>query len=134
MRGDSWWDGSAFWFGVANLEYQSIDMTWLGRSPAVIALITQGTVFWETFYCVLIWPKLTRPIFLAAAVVVHAGIAVGMGMITFGTAMLIGNFAFVSPRTVEAIVAASSERLRRAMNRSLRLGTVSGEPGLRQAD
>ena len=105
MRGETWWDGSALWYAVANLEYQSLDMTWLVHWPILIALVTHVTVFWETFYCVLIWPRLTRPIFLLLAIVVHGGIALSLGMITFGLAMLIGNLAFVSPKTVDRAVA-----------------------------
>jgi hypothetical protein len=64
--------------------------------------LTHITVLWETFYCFLIWPKLTRPVCLAMAVGVHLGIAVCLGMPTFGLAMLIGNLAFVPPETVRA--------------------------------
>jgi hypothetical protein len=105
MRGAAWWVGDAFWFSIASYEYQSLDLIWLSASPLTIALITHLTVFWETFYCVLIWPRATRPLMLALAVLVHGGIAVALGMPTFGTAMLIGNLAFVSPRWVERLVA-----------------------------
>jgi hypothetical protein len=104
MRGGEWWDGTAMWFGFANLEYQSLDMTWTVHAPWLLALLAHITVFWETFYCVLIWPKLTRPICLALAVGVHLGIGLCLGMWTFGLAMLIGNLAFVSPQTVRAVV------------------------------
>lgn len=105
MRGELWWDGSALWFAFANLEYQSLDMTWLVHAPWLIALLTHVTVFWETFYCFLIWPKLTRPLCLAIAVGVHLGIGLCLGMWTFGLAMLIGNLAFVPAETVRAVVA-----------------------------
>ncbi len=104
MRGELWWDGSALWFAFANLEYQSLDMTWLVHTPWLIALLTHVTVFWETFYCFLIWPKLTRPLCLAIAVGVHLGIGLCLGMWTFGLAMLIGNLAFVPAETVRAAV------------------------------
>jgi len=104
MRGETWWDGSALWFAFASLEYQSIDMTWTVRHRWLLALLTHVTVFWETFYCFLIWPKLTRPICLAMAVFVHAGIGLCLGMQTFGLAMIIANLAFVSPETVRAVV------------------------------
>jgi hypothetical protein len=104
MRGELWWDGSASWFAIANLEYQSWDVTWLVRYPFLLALATHITVFWETFYPFLVWSRLTRPIALAIAVVVHGGIALFLGMPTFGIAMLIGNFAFVTPETVAAVV------------------------------
>lgn len=104
MLGDSWWDGSALWFAFASLEYQSLDMTWTVRHRWLLALLTHITVFWETFYCFFVWPKLTRPICLGLAVAVHLGIALCLGMKTFGLAMIIGNSVFVYPETVAAVV------------------------------
>lgn len=104
MRGDMWWDGTAVWYAISNLEYQSLDMTWLVRYPWLIATLTHVTVFWETFYCALVWPRQTRPIALFLAFCVHGGIATFLGMITFGLAMIFGNLAFVSPQTVDAAV------------------------------
>jgi hypothetical protein len=97
MRGEMWYDGSAMWFTIVNYEYQSFDLTWIGRSPLLIATLSGLTIFWETFYCALVWPKLTRPLVLATAVFVHGGIAFGLGMITFGTIMIVANLAFVAP-------------------------------------
>ena len=97
MRGELWWDGSAVWYAVANLEYQSLDMTWLVRSPFLIALLSHVTVLWELFFCALVWPKRTRPIVLCVAVGMHGGIGLFLGMWTFGLAMLIANLAFISP-------------------------------------
>ncbi len=124
MRGVSWWDGSALWFAFANLEYQSLDMTWLVHAPWLIALLTHVTVFWETFYCFLIWPRLTRPLCLALAVGVHLGIGLCLGMWTFGLAMLIGNLAFVPPETVRAVVAWLTRPLLRLAGRN----PVAAEP------
>lgn len=104
MHGTAWWDGSATWMAVANYEYQSIDMTWLARSPHLIALLTHVTVFWEAYYCFLVWPRVTRPVVLLVAVAVHGGIALFLGMMTFGGAMLIANLAFVSPHVVSGAV------------------------------
>jgi hypothetical protein len=104
MRGDTWWDGSALWFAFASLEYQSLDMTWTVRHRWLLALLTHITVFWETFYCFFVWPKLTRPICLMLAVGVHLGIALCLGMKTFGLAMIIGNMAFLYPETVRDVV------------------------------
>ncbi|MEM7314190.1 MAG: HTTM domain-containing protein, partial [Planctomycetota bacterium] len=33
LQGTSWWSGTAMWLAMANYEYQSLDMTWLGRWP-----------------------------------------------------------------------------------------------------
>lgn len=105
MRGETWWDGTAVWRALANYEYQSMDMLWLVQYPFIIALASHLTVFWETFYCVLIWPRATRPFFLAMAVAIHGGIALFLGMVTFGLAMIIANIAFVPPKVVQWMLA-----------------------------
>jgi hypothetical protein len=104
LQGETWWDGTALWGALANYEYQSMDMTWLGQWPLLINVLTHTVVAWEVSYTVLIWPRLTRPIILALAVPLHLGIAFCMGMITFGLAMLIGNLAFISPWLVRQVV------------------------------
>ncbi|MBW3595911.1 MAG: HTTM domain-containing protein [Planctomycetes bacterium] len=104
MRGELWWDGSALWYALANYEYQSLPMTWLIHAPWLIALLSAVTLFWETFYCFLVWPRLTRPIALGMAVLVHGGIAAFMGMITFGLAMIFANLAFIPPEMTRSCV------------------------------
>ena len=99
-RGASWWDGTAMWFSIANYEYQSIDVTWLNRFPRVFTAMTHATMFWEIFYCALIWPKQTRPITLAIAVAVHGGIGLFLGMMTFGLMMITANCVFIEPQTI----------------------------------
>jgi len=105
MRGETWWDGSAIWLSAVSYEYQSIDFTWIGHAPALMALAAHVTLFWETFYCCLVWPKLTRPWILVIAVGVHAGIGIFLGMITFGWMMIVANFAFIRPETSEQWIA-----------------------------
>ncbi len=100
MRGEMWFDGSALWYTAVNYEYQSLDLTWLGRWRIVIATLTATTIFWETFYSALVWPRLTRPLTLALAVFVHGGIALALGMVTFGFIMIVANLAFIEPQTM----------------------------------
>ncbi len=104
LFGVTWWDGTAMWGALANYEYQSFDMTWLAAYPLAINFLTHLTIVLECSYPVLIWPRLTRPLVLALAIPLHLGIAICMGMITFGLVMLIGNLAFVSPSLVRAVV------------------------------
>ncbi len=104
LLGGSWWGGQAIWLSVGNLEYQSLDMTWLASWPLLINFLTHATVFWELSYCVLVWPRLLRPLVIAMAVPVHLGIAIALGMKTFGLVMLIGNAAFISPALVRRVL------------------------------
>lgn len=100
LEGNSWKLGTAVWWTAANYEYQSIDITWLAGWPMLTALLTHVTVFWELSYCFLVWNRFTRPIVLWLAVAIHGGIALCVGMITFGSAMIIANLAFLQPRTI----------------------------------
>jgi hypothetical protein len=104
LTGVAWWNGTGLWGAVANLEYQSLDATWLAWWPAFGAFMSHLTVYWEIYYPVLIWPRATRPWMLLLAIPLHLGIAFFMGMITFGLVMLIGNFAFVRPETTRALL------------------------------
>ena len=110
MLGASWWEGSAMWLSIANYEYQSIDLTWLADWPLLLAFLTHLTVLFELFYCALIWNRLTRPLVLLAAVVMHLGIATCLGMATFGLAMLIGNLAFIPPAFILAMRSGRGEK------------------------
>jgi len=103
LQGDSWWDGVAVWFSLATLEYQTLDMTWIVNHWWLVNLMTHITVLWELSYPALVWPRLTRPWVLLMAVFVHLGIVFALGMPTFGLVMLIGNLAFVSPKTIRKV-------------------------------
>ncbi len=104
LLGPTWWAGTALWGAFANYEYQTLDMTWLAAYPLVVNVLTQVTVVWEISYAALIWSRWTRPWMLALAIPIHLGIALCMGMTTFGLAMLIGNLAFVPPWLLQMLL------------------------------
>ena len=116
-RGEMWWDGTALWFAAVNYEYQSNDLTWIARYPVFFAALTHLTVFWETFYCALVWPRWTRPLVLLTAVMVHGGIALFLGMITFGAMMIVANGVFIVPETMRFCVDSLARRLRLSRGR-----------------
>lgn len=95
LLGASWWEGTALWGAAANIQYRTIDMTWTAAHPFLVNGVTLIALFWEVSYAALIWPRLTRPIVLIMAVLVHLGIGLTMGMMEFGLAMLVANLAFV---------------------------------------
>jgi hypothetical protein len=115
IGGPSWQMGTAVWWAAASYEYQSLDLTWLASWPVLVALATHVTVFWETFYCCLVWNRFARPIVLWIAMGVHGGIALFMGMITFGLAMIFANFAFLKPETVRRFVDPIASRVSLAL-------------------
>lgn len=111
LTGQAWWDGTAMWMALGNLEYQSLDMTWMSEWPKMMNLMAHVTIIWEISYLFLVWPRLTRPVVILLAVPLHMGIAVCLGMITFGLLMLVGNLAFVPPEMIRALL--PTRRMRR---------------------
>jgi hypothetical protein len=105
LQGPSWWTGEAMWRAFANLEYQSLDMTWLAWHPWLVNVMTHVSVIWEISFCVLIWKPLWRPIVLGGAVALHVGIGLCLGMWTFGLIMLVGCAAFLPNELVRLFVA-----------------------------
>ena len=108
-RGEFWWDGTAVWYSVANYEYQSFDMTWLAAYPLIFSALSNATMFWEIFYCALVWPYRTRWIVLAVAVGVHGGIALFLGMATFGLMMIFANLIFIEPEWFRRLMGTDHE-------------------------
>jgi hypothetical protein len=105
LQGPSWWSGEAMWRAFANLEYQSLDMTWLAWHPWLVNLMTHVSVVWEISFCVLIWKPLCRPLVLAGAVLLHVGIGLCLGMWTFGLIMLVGCASFLPNEAVRHFLA-----------------------------
>ena len=99
LQGEAWWTGEAIWQAVANFEYQTADMTWLAGHPLVLNLLTHLSVLWEVSFCVLVWRPRLRPLMLAGALFLHAGIGFCLGMWSFALIMLVG-FASFLPRSL----------------------------------
>jgi uncharacterized membrane protein YphA (DoxX/SURF4 family) len=106
LQGPAWWTGQAMWLAFGNLEYQSLDMTWLAWHPWMVEFLTHLTAFWELSFCVLIWIPLLRPLELALSLVMHLGIGLCLGLWTFSLMMLFGCAAFLPPEKVGRFVAA----------------------------
>ena len=95
LLGVSWWEGTALWGAAANSRYRTLDITWLARHPLLVNALTLGTLFWDVSYPALVWPRLTRRLAIAMAILVHAGIGAAMGMKEFAITMIAANLAFV---------------------------------------
>jgi Vitamin K-dependent gamma-carboxylase len=114
LQGEAWWNGEAMWRAFANLEYQSIDMTWLAWHPRILELLTHVSVLWELSFCALIWRPRLRPLVLAGAVPLHVGIGACLGMWTFGLIMLVGCASFLPEEAIGRLVRAMKPGRRRS--------------------
>ena len=104
LFGASWWEGTALWGAIANDRYRTLDLRGLAGHPLVVNALTLATLWWEATYAALVWPRLTRPLCLAMAVLVHLGIGLAMGMMEFGLAMIAANLAFVPASTLSSLL------------------------------
>lgn len=96
LQGEAWWTGESMWLALANLEYQSMDMTWLASFPRLLEILTHATIFWELSFSALVWPKATRWLVLGIGVTMHLGIGIFLGMWTFGSIMIFAYMSFAS--------------------------------------
>ena len=110
LLGASWWEGAALWGAAANVQYRTLDLTWLAGHPLLVNALTLGTLWWEVAYAAVVWPRLTRRLTLAMAVPVHLGIGLAMGMMEFGLAMLAANMAFVPASVLRRLLRPLSHR------------------------
>jgi predicted DCC family thiol-disulfide oxidoreductase YuxK len=109
LQGEAWWSGMAIWGTLAAGEFSLLDFTWLAAWPYVLNVLTHAALFLELSYGALIWVPVLRPLLIAAALMLHAGIAVNApGLIEFGLAMVAGNLAFASGPWLRSLVAGSS--------------------------
>jgi len=104
LLGGSWWEGTALWGAAANVQYRTLDITWLARHPLLTNALTLSTLWWEIAYAAVVWPWLTRRLTLAMAIPVHLGIGLSMGMMEFGLAMLTANMAFVPAAALRRVL------------------------------
>ncbi len=104
LQGESWWNGTAIWQAVSNLEYQSRDLTWLAWYPWLVNLLTHVTIAWEMTFWALVWRPVLRPFVLAVGTAIHLGIGAFMGMWTFGLAVIFAYVAFIPGQQISAIL------------------------------
>ena len=103
LQGVSWWSGQALWYVMANPEYHAFEVEWLAHWPVLTALLTQMVLYWELFFCTLVWWPRLRPLIVAMAVPLHLGIAFGLRILPFGLGMLIACLSFVSPVLIRRV-------------------------------
>jgi hypothetical protein len=109
IRGEQWWNGEAIWRALMNPEFGVRDFSWLARAPAVPMVLGWSTLLIEAGYAFLIWPRRTRPWWVAATVALHLGIGVTMGLWMFSLMMIVMTMSafglpmFVPSRSAPAL-------------------------------
>jgi Vitamin K-dependent gamma-carboxylase len=110
LKGGTWWTGDAFWGVVANPEFTLMSYSWYEETLRLLAtskpvyefMIWSGTVFTlfvEIGLPFLVWTRL-RWVMILLAVVMHAIIAVLMGLNLFELLMIVMLLAYLPDRVI----------------------------------
>jgi predicted DCC family thiol-disulfide oxidoreductase YuxK len=98
IRGDEWWNGDAIWLAFITNEFYNAPLVWLlAHQYWLVTVGTYGTIFIEIAFAFLIWPRLTRPYLLIAAVLLHLGFMFLLGLVYFSFIMIMGHMSFLRP-------------------------------------
>ncbi len=111
LLGPAWWNGTALWATLANYEFAPMQheiyldfLRFLGEHQWLYDLFMTGgglfTLCFEIGYIFLIWRPRLRWVFLGAAILLHGGIGLFMGLKTFALMMLVMNMAFLRKEEV----------------------------------
>lgn len=87
--GEQWWNGDAIWRTLNLPDYRQVDFTWLAYHPWIAVGAGWMVLLIEIGYPLLIWPRRTRRLWVAATVALHVGIAAFMGLGVFGAIMAV---------------------------------------------
>lgn len=87
--GVQWWNGELLFRALSLPGYQQFDMSWIAYHPWISLVGGWATLLLELGYCVFIWPRRTRRLWIAGVVALHLGIAVFLGLHLFGATMCV---------------------------------------------
>ncbi|MDQ1592980.1 MAG: hypothetical protein QOG71_3607 [Pyrinomonadaceae bacterium] len=101
--GEQWWNGEAVWRALMR-EGVPVSFAWLAAVPMVAMMLCWGTLVLEMGYAVFIWLPSTRKIWLASITLLHAGIALFLGLWFFSGSMILLSWVAFYPFAVTAPV------------------------------
>jgi len=99
-----WWDGEVIWLTTTLPDYRMFDLEWLADYPWIVKLACWGSLGLEIGYAFLIWPRATRKLTAYSTLAMHLGIAIFMGLVSFGAVMMVltGSVWLFSPEVDES--------------------------------
>jgi hypothetical protein len=123
LLGSTWWAGIALWRTYANYAFAPFDvafyrdfLVFLCKHRLLWELVMSGgvvlTLFVELGFPFLVWIKRLRWTMVAGAVLLHTGIGLVMGLVTFSLFMMILLYSFVPPEATRQLVAALGAQAR----------------------
>ena len=138
LQGYAWWNGMAVWGTMANYSFAPMNwpayvefLKFLSKNRPLWEIITTGGTYFtlalEISFPFLIWRPKLRWLMIVAALMLHTGIGLIMGLATFSLCMLCLLLAFIPAPTLHAFVNTLGRH-----GRSLQASVASGSPAPRE--
>ena len=93
LLGSGWWNGESLWRALTRPPFDMVPASLLIHGRNFFVPLGLGICLLEAGYPIFIWPRRTRPIWLAGIIGVHGAIAALMGLYLFGLIMIVLNVA-----------------------------------------
>jgi hypothetical protein len=87
--GRQWWNGEAIWQTVSQPAFRTFDLAALAWHPWIPMLAGWATLLVEIGYAFFIWPRRTRRAWGLAAIGLHLGVGLFMGLVFFSAVMIL---------------------------------------------
>ena len=84
-----WLDGDVIWRTMLLPEYRQIELSWMCEFPWAVMVLGWGALVFETGYGLMIWSSWTRWFWGVNIVAMHLGIAIFLGLVSFGFFMIV---------------------------------------------
>jgi Vitamin K-dependent gamma-carboxylase len=115
MLGPRWWSGTALWYCFANYSFAPMNV---GLYSDMLVFLCQHRWLWELVmsgsaaftlalelgFPFLVWYKHLRWFMVIGAVLLHTGIGLVMGLVTFSMFMLCLLVAFIPPEAIRHLL------------------------------
>jgi uncharacterized membrane protein YphA (DoxX/SURF4 family) len=102
IAGLGWWNGLSIWRALTSPPFDLIAPETLISLRAIFPVLAVSVCLLEIGYPILIWPRWTRNLWLAAILAMHVSIGLSMGLYLFSFVMIVLNLAAFGP-TLPAI-------------------------------
>lgn len=96
LKGPGWWEGTAVWQVMGNLQLSTMNLSVLQSFPLVIVFMTYTTMLFEIYFAAMVWSPKMRKWWLSLGVLFHLGIALTMGLVFFSGVMVAAYIVFMN--------------------------------------
>ena len=139
LLGAAWWNGTALWACYANYSFAPMRvplymdfLVFLCQHRWLWEIVMSGgalfTLFMELSFAFLVWNKRLRWLMITGSVLLHTGIGLFMGLVTFSLLMLCLVLAFVPPEAARLLLGRVVANCRRIRQMVYGPASESGKP------